>query len=145
MNEELFPDDSDKLDPDKVLAHMESPTVLARWEGTLGEMVRVAEVELRKALDNPDGAPELARRVVYSICEHQGGTVMYLPRGTILKRAMRDAAIYQDWRDHGVKPADMVSKYDLSSQTIYDIIARQRALHRKSEPDLFGFDEGTIH
>ena len=84
MNEELFPDDSDKLDPDKVLAHMESPTVLARWEGTLGEMVRVAEVELRKALINPDNAPELARRVVYSICEHQGGTVMYLPRGTIV-------------------------------------------------------------
>ena len=71
--------------------------------------------------------------------------MMYLPRGTILKRAMRDAAIYQDWRHHGVKPADMVGKYDLSSQTIYDIIARQRALHRKSEPDLFGFDEGTVH
>lgn len=70
---------------------------------------------------------------------------MYLPRGTILKRAMRDAAIFQEWRDKGVKPADMVGKYDLSSQTIYDIIARQRALHRKSEPDLFGFDDGTIH
>lgn len=50
MSEDLFPDDIDKLDPDKVLAHMESPTVLARWEGTLGEMVRVAEAELRKAL-----------------------------------------------------------------------------------------------
>lgn len=145
MNEELFPDDSDQLDPNKILAHMNDPTVLARWEGTLGDMVRIAEAELRKALNDDPNSAQLARVVIYEVCQHLGGGVMYLPRGARLKRAMRDADLYKDWREHGIKPADLVGKYELSSQTVYDIIARQRALHRKNEPDLFGFDDNTLH
>lgn len=145
MNEELFPDDSDQLDPSKILAHMKDPTVLARWEGVLGDMVRVAEAELRKALNDDPRSTELAQLVIYTVCEHLGGGVMYLPSGARLKRAMRDADLYKDWRDHGIKPADLVGKYKISSPTVYDIIARQRALHRKNEPDLFGFGEDTLH
>ncbi|AZE10198.1 hypothetical protein C4K10_1908 [Pseudomonas chlororaphis subsp. aureofaciens] len=145
MNEELFQDDSDQLDPGKILAHMKDPTVLARWEGVLGDMVRVAEAELRKALEDDPRSTELAQLVIYSVCEHLGGGVMYLPNGARLKRAMRDADLYKDWRDKGIKPADLVGKYKISSPTVYDIITRQRALHRRNEPDLFGFEEGTLH
>lgn len=145
MTDQLFPDDSDQLDPNKILASMSDPTVLARWEGTLGAMVKVAETELRKALSDDQRATDLAQRVIFAVCENLGGSVMYLPRGTRLKNAMRDVAIFRDWRENGIIPADLVGKYTLSSQTIYAIINRQRALHRKSEPDLFGFDEGTIH
>jgi len=145
MTESLFPDDSDSLDPNKVLAHMQDPAVLLRWEGTLKEMVEIAEAELRAKLGERTDVPEIARFVVFAICDVMGGSVVYLPRGEALKKAMRDASIFRDWRDNNIQPSDLVRKYRLASPTIYDIIARQRALHRKNEPDLFGFDEPTIH
>ncbi|TWC21086.1 MULTISPECIES: Mor transcription activator family protein [Pseudomonas] len=145
MTESLFPDDSDSLDPNKVLAHMEDPAVLLRWEGTLKEMVEIAEAELRAKLGERPDVPEIARFVVFAICDVMGGSVVYLPRGEALKKAMRDASIFRDWRDNNIQPSELVRKYRLASPTIYDIIARQRALHRRNEPDLFGFDERTIH
>lgn len=147
MTEPMFPDDSDSLDPAKVLAHMGDPAVLLRWEGTLKEMVEIAESELRAKLGERTDVPEIARYVVFAICDVMGGSVVYLPRGEALKKAMRDASIFRDWRDNNIQPSELVRKYRLASPTIYDIIARQRALHRRNEPDLFGFDEpkGSIH
>ena len=145
MNEELVPDDIDQLDAKKVLANMQDPTVVSRWEGSLREMVEIAEAKLLVEIKPGVEAAELARHVVFAICSVMGGKVVYLPRGDALKRALRDAKIYRDWKEHNTPIPDLVSKYDLANQTIYDIIRRQRALHRKSEPDLFGFDEGTLH
>lgn len=124
---------------------MQDPTVLSRWEGSLREMVEIAEAKLLVEIKPGIEAAELARHVVFAICSVMGGKVVYLPRGDALKRALRDAKIYRDWKDNNTPIPDLVSKYDLANQTIYDIIRRQRALHRKSEPDLFGFDEGTLH
>ncbi|WP_397458189.1 Mor transcription activator family protein [Pseudomonas asplenii] len=144
-NEQLFEDDTDKLDPAKVLAHMADPAVVHKWEGTLKEMVDVAEAGLRPLVKNPDVVPEMARAVVFAICDTMGGAVVYLPRGDALKKAMRDASIFSDWRDRNIQPPELVRKYRLASPTIYDIIQRQRALHRRNEPDLFGFDDRTVH
>ncbi|SDI84014.1 Transcriptional regulator, Middle operon regulator (Mor) family [Pseudomonas flavescens] len=141
----LFEDDIDKLDPIKVLANMADPAILHRWEGTLKEMVEIAEAELRTKMPDLPQVPELARAVVFAICDTMGGSVIYLPRGDALKKAVRDASIFRDWREHNIQPMELVRKYRLASPTIYDIIARQRALHRRNEPDLFGFDEGTVH
>ena len=145
MNEELFPDDIDQLDAKKVLANMQDPAVLSRWEGSLREMVEIAEAKLLVEIKPGMEAAELARHVVFAICSVMGGKVVYLPRGDALKRALRDAGIYRDWKDNSIPIPDLVTKYDLANQTIYDIIRRQRALHRKNEPDLFGFEEGTLH
>lgn len=146
--EQLFPDDTNKLDPNKVLAHMEDPAVMHRWEGTIKEMVEIAEAELRgKLADRMDDVPEFARAVVFAICDTMGGSVVYLPRGDALKKAMRDAAIYRDWHERNIPPTDLVRRYKLASPTIYEIISRQRALHRRNGPDLFGYDdsEGSLH
>lgn len=141
MNEDLFPDDIDHLDAKKVLANMQDPTVISRWEGSLREMVEIAEAKLLVEIKPGVEAAELARHVVFAICSVMGGRVVYLPRGDALKRALRDAKIYRDWKDNNTPIPDLVSKYDLANQTIYDIIRRQRALHRKSEPDLFGYED----
>ncbi|AJO77505.1 Mor transcription activator family protein [Pseudomonas sp. MRSN 12121] len=145
MTDEMFPGDIDNLDAKKVLDSMQDPTVLSRWEGSLREMVEIAEAKLATEMGPASTAPELARHVVFAICSTMGGGVIYLPRGDALKRAMRDAAIFREWRDESAPIPDLVRKYDLASQTIYEIIRRQRALHRKNEPDLFGFDERTLH
>lgn len=142
-NGELFgPGELDKLDPEKILAHMSDAVVLSRWEGTLTEMASIAENKLSQILpDRPDQVPQIARAVVYAICETMGGSVVYIPRGDTLRRALRDAEIFREWREKNVRADELARKFDLSSQAIYDIIARQRVLHRKQEPDLFGFDD----
>lgn len=141
-NGELFESDIDKLDQDKVLAHMNDPIVLARWEGTLIEMASLAEAKLREILtDMPDQVPKIARAVVYSICETMGGSVVYIPRGDTLRRALRNAEIFREWRENNSRVDELARKFDLSSQALYDIIARQRELHRRSEPDLFGYND----
>lgn len=143
--EQLFPDKGDNLDPDKVLAHLENPAVIARWQGSLREMFELAERALRDKLDSPERAAELARHVVFTLCDTMGGSIIYLPRASGLKRAMRDADIFQDWRHKNATPSQLARKHRIAIQSIYAIIARQRALHRKQEPDLFGYDEGTVH
>ena len=145
MTEQLFPDDSDQLDPGKVLEHMQDPAIQSRWEGSLRDMVEIAEAKLKTEMGPGVGAPELARHVVFAICSVMGGGLIYFPRGDSLKRALRDAAIYRDWKDASIPIHELVRKYGVANQTVYDIIRRQRALHRKNEPDLFGFDEGAIH
>ena len=142
-NGELFAgEDIDKLDPDQVLARMEDPSVLARWEGTLVEMSSLAENKLLQLLPGmTDTVPQIAREVVYAICQTMGGAVVYIPRGDKLRRALRDAEIFRGWRDQNTRPDALARKFDLSSQAVYDIIARQRVLHRKQEPDLFGYDD----
>lgn len=142
-NGELFESgEVDKLDPDKVLAHMSDAVVLARWEGTLTEMATIAESKLRQVLpDKPDEVPNIARAVVYAICETMGGSVVYIPRGEVLRRALRDAEIFQAWREKNIRPDKLAREFNLSSQAIYEIISRQRVLHRQQEPDLFGYDD----
>ncbi|UCZ84439.1 transcriptional regulator [Pseudomonas sp. L5B5] len=142
-NGELFESgEVDKLDPAKVLAHMNDAVVLARWEGTLTEMAGIAENKLRQVLpDKFDEVPNIARAVVYAICETMGGSVVYIPRGDTLRRALRDAEIFRAWREKNVRPDVLARKFDLSSQAVYDIIARQRVLHRQQEPDLFGYED----
>lgn len=142
-NGELFDGgEIDRLDPDKVLAHMNDTVVLNRWEGTLIEMASIAESKLRQILpDKPDEVPKIARAVVFSICETMGGAVVYIPRGDTLRRALRDAEIFREWREQNARPDALARKFDLSSQAVYDIIARQRVLHRQQEPDLFGYDD----
>lgn len=140
-NGELFDSgDIDKLDPAKVLAQLSDPVVLNRWEGTLTEMAGIAESKLREVLpDKPDQVPGIARAVVYAICETMGGSVVYIPRGDTLRRALRDAEIFREWRDKNTRPDKLARQFKLSSQSVYDIIARQRELHRQQEPDLFGY------
>ena len=142
-NGELFDSgEIDKLEPGKVLAHMNDPIVLKRWEGTLTEMSTLAEIKLREMLpDHLDQVPQLARAVVFAICETMGGAVVYIPRGDTLRKALRDAEIFREWRENNTRPDELARKFDLASQTVYDIIARQRELHRRAEPDLFGYED----
>lgn len=142
-NGELFSSgDIDKLDPDKVLAQMNDAVALKRWEGTLIEMAGIAESKLQTLLpEKADDVPAIARAVVYALCETMGGAVVYLPRGNAVRRALRDSEIFREWREKNARPDALGRKFDLSSQAVYDIIARQRVLHRQQEPDLFGYED----
>ncbi|AXR14471.1 TPA: transcriptional regulator [Pseudomonas aeruginosa] len=112
----------------------------AKWEGTLAEMLGIVEHTLREGSSGDDPA-EQARRIVYGISSTMGGRMFYLPRGDQLKRSLRDSALYNEWVNGKGTIPDLARKYRLVQPTVYEIIKRQRELHRRSEPDLFGYGE----
>lgn len=143
-DDDLFGDD-DALDPETALNHMHDPTV-HKWEGTLLTMLQAVRAALKRKRLDDDAVERLAPSVVLGLCEALGGSVGYIPRGQVVKRAIRDTRMYADWCGtpsvQGMAPPELARKYHMAVQTCYEIIARQRALHRRMEPDLFGYDEG---
>lgn len=140
MSEDLF-GGADQLDPAKALEHLQVPRT-HRWEGTLRDMLDAVTHALTEPLGT-EQAQRLAPAVVLTLCDTVGGSVCYLPRGAVLHQAIRDAQLFHDWRYGGLLPPALARKYRLAVQTVYEIIARQRELARRQEPDLFGFQDET--
>lgn len=127
--------------PADAIERMSAPEVMGAWEGRLQEMFSVVEHALGQLPETNERRAEIARWVTLTLCDTLGGTIIYLPRGDALKRAIRDTEIYRDWQKSGKLPRQLARKYKLGEQAVYAIIAKQRELHRRLEPDLFGFDE----
>ncbi len=113
-----------------------TPVDTTAWEGTLNEMRTVlVSVLMKKGLDC-DTADEFCAEQVIAIAQFMGGRQLYLPRGKKLMNALRDASIWQDF--DGCNVNELVSKYNLSHTTIYEILRRQRDLqNKKRQKDLF--------
>lgn len=141
MTQSLFGDDLPSLDPAQLQAVLSDSAKLAGWEGKLGEMLSAVEHALREQLGEREDVATLARGVVFWLIESMGGGVMYMPKGKVLKHAIRGLAIYHDWRDHGMTPEALARKHRVAVPSVYAILAKQRALHRRREPDLFGFGD----
>jgi len=137
MND-LFGEDHD-LDPDKALAALGLPRSY-RWQGTLLDMLCAVRLAMRQQRVDEAVINRSAEAIVMQLCETVGGQITYLPRGAAIQRALRDARIYAD-SQRGAMPHELATRYRMSIQNIYDIIARQRAQARRAEPDLFGFDD----
>lgn len=148
IDDDDMTDDQGSLDlgaeiPDDALDHLDDPTVRSAWEGRLQEICEVVEHALSQRQETRDVASELAFHVVFQLADTLGGSVMYLPRGERLRRAIRDACIYRDWHERGMLPEELHRRYKVAVQTIYAIINRQRAIRRRAAPDLFGFDDNN--
>lgn len=133
---DMFGEDT-ALDQDKALEQLDPRTY--RWEGTVRDMFDAVCLAMRKQGVDAGSVDRLAPPIVLQLCDTIGGQVGYVPRGEAVRRAMRDARLFDDWRVRGKKPPQLAVDYKLAVQTVYEIIARQRALHRQQEPDLFGF------
>lgn len=72
MNEELFPDDIDQLDAKRYWRTCKTPRLYPA-EGSLREMVEIAEAKLLVEIKPGVEAAELARHVVFAICSVMGG------------------------------------------------------------------------
>ena len=139
MTEHLF--DPLDADVDEVLAHLDDvgrddPRA---WPQTLADLVDVFSAHLQR---RKDLAIEEARReaqdLIVVLANYFGGRQIYLPRDEKLRLALRDNQI---WRDFDGRNIDVLEKrWRLTRQQIYNIIAHQRALHKKRvQPELPGF------
>jgi len=134
---DMFGEDG-ALDATKALEAVGSPHAF-RWEGTLRDMMDAVRLALEKQHIEKTAIERIAPTVVMQLCDTLGGQIAYLPRGAAVKRAIRDARLFENWKN-GAKPHELSAAYKIAVQTVYEIIHRQRALARRNEPDLFGFD-----
>ena len=129
---DLFGDDV----PDDALEHMMSPEVRAKWPKALANLVDVVEAAHRRAGDDKDLARDRAFITVRALSRYAGGRQLYMPKGDVLERALRDREIWERHRGNNVD--DLAEAYGLTVVQVYSILAEQRALHRqRMQPSLF--------
>lgn len=114
-----------------------------RWPRQMAEITDVLEDELTR-LDRPlepIAARRLACRLMARISRDCGGTWMYLPKGDALERVLRDAWMWSEYDGTTDGPGGvntLAKKVGMTAIAVYRILAKQRALHRKSiQADLF--------
>ena len=105
------------------------------WPKTLAELTDVLCTYFTRALP-AEQALDQAQKVIIVIAHHLGGRMFYLPRDEKLRQALRDDAIWRQF--NGTNVTELAREHDLTPNRIYQIIADQRALHRKkNQPELF--------
>ena len=105
------------------------------WPKTLAELTDVLCAHFVKTLP-AEQARDQAEKIIIVISHHLGGRMFYLPRDEKLRQALRDDAIWR--RFDGANVVALARAHDLTPNRIYQIIAEQRALHRKkNQPELF--------
>ena len=139
---DMFGEDNN-LDPEEVLKHLDVELPKRRWDGMLNRMIDAVSAALGKTRLTPDEVSRLTPSIVIGILDQVGGNICYFPRGVVLRAALRDRKIFEDWSVHNVKVPELANRNKLAVQTVYEIIKRQRMLARHKEPDLFGFDKGV--
>lgn len=75
---------------------------------------------------------EITIALVATISNYFGGMSFYLPQNEKLKLFLRDIQIYKDFNGYNIK--ELTKKYDVSQQTIYTAIAKQRDARQKKLP-----------
>lgn len=131
-NQDLFGDEV----PADALEHMQSPEIRAKWPKALADLVSVIEAAHLRAGDAPEVAQRRAFVTVRALSNYAGGRQLYMPKGEILERALRDREIWSRYNGRNID--DLVAEFDLGFVQVYSIIAEQRALHRQRiQPSLF--------
>jgi len=136
---DMFGDD-DNLDMQRALDSL-TLSKAHRWEGMLNTLITSTMATLRRNGITEEASELLAPSVVLDLCNAIGGQIVYFPRGTVLRRALRDVRVYRDWSERNMGPQELAARYHLSVQTVYEIIAKQREIARRASPDLFGYDD----
>lgn len=96
------------------------------------ELIEIIERSLEKEMERNASPKHLARSAVIAVCDALGGMSMYLPKGATLERKLKDESIYDDFLS-GIEHQEIINKYKASSQTVYKIISRERALRLEAQ------------
>ncbi|MGR1185596.1 Mor transcription activator family protein [Aeromonas veronii] len=131
QNQDLFADDHvslgqlvDRLD------QIPASELTAKWPKALSELVDVLACELVRGGMAQEQAKAQARKLALVQAHYMGGRAYYIPTGEHLKAALRDRAIWDEFNGRNI---EFISrKYKLSVPQIYSILARQRAINKKT-------------
>lgn len=97
----------------------------ARWPQRMTELFDVLYAyNVRLGMQADTAAPDAAERT-FLIADYLGGSVVYLPRGDALRRAVRDAEAYR--RHTGNNTEQLAREYGMTTTKFYELIAREKA------------------
>ena len=103
---------------------------------SLAELCDDLTHELLRNKHDESNAAALASKLAGALAHYMGGRAVYLPTGDTLFQALRNNALYNDWKGRNID--ELSRKYGLSNPQVYAVIKEQRALHRKRhQPDMF--------
>lgn len=103
----------------------ELPKLHEQLPQSMSDMACKISLMLEAEIKNNVSPIELAIKAVIEICELYGGTALYVPRVSALKRKARDDSLFADYRS-GMGIKEIIKKYKMSSQAVYDIIRKHR-------------------
>lgn len=96
----------------------------ARWPQRLVELYDVLFAFARKTgLDEETAARDASARAVL-IADYLGGSVVYLPRGDALRKAVRDSEAYR--RHDGRNTDTLAREYGMTTTKFYELLAREK-------------------
>lgn len=102
------------------------------WPKSMIEILELIEHSINKEMEFDASPHHLARSAVVAVCDVMGGGMIYLPRGTALKKKTGREDLYSDFLS-GTSHEDLIRKYSISSQRVYEIITEERALHLEAQ------------
>ena len=83
----------------------------------------------------PDSAEQIAHHIASDLIKHWGGSMLYIPKIDHSQLHKRDLQIWQDFT--GNNHHELSRKYNLSTVTIYQILAKVRKSLPNKQGDLF--------
>ncbi|HGX92280.1 MAG TPA: transcriptional regulator [Candidatus Tenderia sp.] len=136
---DLF-DDQITCQPEQLLNYASNADSdeVERWENALAEFVDIWSSLLKRRFQfEPELAGKIARELAAETAHHRGGRSFYLPKDDRLRRALRDASIWQAF--NGKNQEALAEKHRLTVTSIYMILVKQRKLAKgRNQPDMFG-------
>ncbi|EKT4506164.1 hypothetical protein QEM14_003859 [Pseudomonas putida] len=93
------------------------------------ELLGIIEHAIDVEMENDASPSHLANASVLALCRVLGGTAIYLPRATALKKKLRNLTILKDFKA-GMLVRDIAKKHRISGQLVYDIIGPSRISSR---------------
>ena len=117
-------------DVDDILRHLGHEVRDDRrvWPETLAELVDVFTEHLARQGQSRDQARAEAQDLIVVLAHHFGGRRVYLPGDKTLRLALRDLQIWRDFDGRNI--AVLESRWQLTRQQLYNIIAVQRRRHK---------------
>lgn len=108
----------------------------SRWPQRLVELYDVLFAYARKVGRSESDAALDASAQSVLIADYLGGSVVYLPRGEALRKAVRDSEAYR--RHNGRNTEVLAREYGMTTTKFYELLARERKRRlRKMQGKLF--------
>ncbi|MDH3001476.1 transcriptional regulator [Chelonobacter oris] len=100
------------------------------------DLAKHAEAELIAKGVEPEKAKAVGIEITRRIAQAWGGSVIYIPRGLLLKLSERDSKIWQEF--NGFNHQELARKFEVSVAWVYQIVKKMRKEEiARRQPDLF--------
>lgn len=103
------------------------------WGKSLSDIIDLFLYELKRQGMSEQEAIKSAPKLAAMLAHYFGGRSYYIPTGETLKLAIRDNAIFNDYKFGNGDIKLLADKYKLTDRQIYIIIKKQRALHQTQQ------------